>query len=380
MVSMKEIAGVCKVSPGTVSKALAGGAGVGAKTRARIVRVAERFGYLPNALVRGIQSGRSGTVAVAASNLGDPWVALVLRGALSRLEKAGQEAIVFDWDSKVRDGAHILRTMRERRVDGLLMFPPAEIPSEEYMAELRAFDRPVVLLDQTWPHLEFDFVGTDDATGAREAVSHLLALGHRHVAILAFTAVSTGRIRLCASLEALRAGGVEVPPRFLADGCDSFEAAHDAARRLLRLAPGRRPTAFICFNDIVALGAVAAAADAGIAVPGDVSVTGFCDLPLASQVRPALTTVRQDPEAVGQTAAGLVARRIESRAATDAARKVDPTIRELCAIRSGPVRAAPAKDGGDGRHVLLPTRLVVRGSTAAPPFFTQLNNPEGIHR
>ena len=379
MVSMKEIAEVCKVSPGTVSKALAGGAGVGAATRERIERVAKRFGYLPNALVRGIQSGRSDTVAVAVSNVGDPWGAQVMRGALARLEKAGLEAIVFDWDSKVRDGAHILRSMRERRVDGLLMFPPAEIPSEAYMAELRAFDRPVVLLDQTWPRLEFDFVGTDDAAGAREAAAHLLSLGHRRVAILAFSAVSTGRVRLETSLEALRAGGARVPSRFVADGCASFDAAYAAAGRLLRLPPSRRPSAFCCFNDIVALGAVAAAADAGIAVPGGLSVVGFCDLPFASQVRPALTTVRQDPEAVGCAAAERIVRRIAERAAGSraSAGAVDPTIRELRALRAG--RASATLPAAAGRSVLLPTSLVVRGTTAAPLSPDPIQ-PEGTKR
>lgn len=376
MVSIKEIAEVCKVSPGTVSKALSGATGVGDKTRERIARVAKRFGYLPNALVRCIQKGRSGTVAVAAGNVGDPWVALVMRGAFDRLERDGLEPVVFDWDSRVRDGAHILRGMRERRVDGLLMFPPAELPSPDYMAELRAFDRPIVLMDQTWPHLEFDFVGTDDAAGAMEAADHIVSLGHARIALLAYTAVSSGRVRLEAALERLAARGIAAPPaKWIAKDCGSFDSAYAAAGRWL--AARSRPTAILCFNDEVALGALAAAADARVRVPGELSVIGFCDLPDASRIRPALTTVRQDPEAVGARAADLLVRRIAASEATKPTKAEDPTIRALRAWRGGQDAASASSMGPS--TVLLPTSLVIRGTTGPAPT-PHTTNTKGDHR
>lgn len=366
MVSMKDIADVCKVSPATVSKALSNSGGVGAATRARILKVAKQFNYLPNALVRSIQSGRSKTVAVACNAIDDPWAALIMRGILQKLEEDHLEALVFNWDSSVRRDEHMLRSMRERRVDGLVMFPPAQIPTSEYMTELRAFHRPIVLIDQRWPHLEFDFVGTDDAAGSRALADHLLDLGHTRIANLHYANVSSGRARLDAFHEALAARGVSVPPHWLANSMASYETAHRQTTQWLS-AP-TRPTAIVCFNDLVALGALAAAADLGARVPDDVSVAGFCDLPVAAQVRPALTTVRQDPIGVGHEAAALLMKRIArtSGDAADAAPDADPTIRELRGWAGADAGTNEPNDAAP-RTVLLPTEPIFRQSTGRPP-------------
>src|SRR5690606_3227564 len=123
--------------------------------------------------------GQTMTIAVAANVMEDVYAGRILQAVFERLYDAGYEALIFSWDQQVRKGAHMLRSMGERRVDGLLMFPPAETPSAECMAELRSFQRPIVLLDQAWPGAEFDFIGFDDIGGARTATQHLLDLGHR---------------------------------------------------------------------------------------------------------------------------------------------------------------------------------------------------------
>ena len=365
MISMREIADVCQVSQATVSKALSNREGVGSKTRARILRVAKQFNYLPNALVRSIQSGQSKTVAVACNAIDDPWGSLIMRGILEKLGEEHFEALLFNWDSGVRENAHMLRSMRERRVDGLLMFPPAQIPSAEYMEELRAFNRPIALIDQRWPHLEFDFVGTDDAAGARALAEHLLDLGHTRIANLHYAGVSSGRARLDAFNAVLAERGVSTPRHWLANCQTSYEAAYRQTAKWLSGSP--RPTAIVCFNDLIALAALAAAADLGVPVPGELSITGFCDLPVAAQVRPALTTVRQDPLGVGRRAASLMMMRIAQHFTHDleCAPEPDPTIRELRdwageETETGTNAASP-------QTILLPTALVLRQSVGSAP-------------
>ena len=333
---MKDIARVCDVSQAVVSKALANRPGVSEETRRRILQVAQQFNYRPNALVRSLQRGQTMTIAVAANVVEDVYAGRILQAILERLYDAGYEALIFSWDQQVRQGSHMLRSMGERRVDGLLMFPPAETPSAEYMAELRSFARPIVLLDQAWPGAEFDFVGFDDVAGARAVTEHLLELGHRDIANLHYRAVSTGQDRFDGYLAAMIARGAVVREDRVLDSGGNYDVSYQQATRLL--ASPQRPTAVVCFNDVVALAVQAAAADAGLSVPRDLSVVGFADLPHAAQVRPALTTVRQNAGALGERAVSTILERIsEARA-------------------GGGDRAAT-------RDQRLPTELTVRGST-----------------
>lgn len=309
MVSMKEIATICKVSVGTVSKALAGQPGVGEKTGQRIREVAARFNYRPNALVRGMQTGRTQMVAVACNAVEDPWGSLVLRGALTTLHEFGYAPLLLQWDLEVQSGEHLLRSMGERRVDGVLMFPPAELPSPEYLQELRTFPGPVVLLDQRWPGNEFNFIGTDDRSGARAAMEHLLELGHSAIGCLHAPKVSTGRVRMQGFIEGLGRAGARLRDDWLAVA-DTYDTGVAAARTVLQ--QRLRPSALFCFNDVVAWGALNAAHDLGLKVPEDLSIVGFADLPLAAQLRPRLTTVRQPKEELGRRGVELLLQRIAS--------------------------------------------------------------------
>ena len=186
MVSMKDIASICGVSVGTVSKALSNQPGVSEKRCRHIQEVASRFNYRPNALVRGIQSGRTKSVAVGCNAVEDPWASMVLRGCLKALHEVGYEAWLLQWDLGVHSGEHLLRSMGERRVDGIIFFPPESEPSLEYHEELRNFPGPVILLDQRLNYHGYHFVGTDDRPGMLDALKHLVDLGHRSIGCIGF--------------------------------------------------------------------------------------------------------------------------------------------------------------------------------------------------
>lgn len=304
MSSLAEIARICGVSIGATSKALSGKAGVSEATRQRILSVAAQHNYRPNRLVHAIQSGRSMTVGLTCNDFRDDFSGRIVEGMLEVLYGADYDAIVISWDLCVHEGEKVLRTFAERRVDGMLMFPPADQPSQAYLQELKNFHRPIVVVDQTFAGVEdYDFVGSQDFEGGVLAAEHLISLGHGNIANLYHRKTSTGRARLEGFRSAMQRHGLAVHDKWMREiqryGTDE---AYRHARELLE--GPNPPSAFVTFNDWVAMDVLAAARDLGLSVPQDVSVVGFADLRIASVVRPRLTTIAQDPIAIGRRAAG----------------------------------------------------------------------------
>ncbi|MFA6959399.1 MAG: LacI family DNA-binding transcriptional regulator [Opitutaceae bacterium] len=304
MASLAEISRICGVSLGATSKALSGKPGVSEATRQRILSVAAQHNYRPNRLVHAIQSGRSMTVGLTCNDFRDDFSGRIIEGMLEVLYGADYDAIVISWDLCVHEGEKALRTFAERRVDGLLMFPPADQPSQAYLHELKSFHRPIVVVDQTFAGVkDYDFVGSQDFEGGALAAEHLIGLGHHNIANLFHQKTSTGRARLEGFRSAMQRHGLALHDQWMRE-IENYGTAepYDHARALLGGA--NPPSAIVAFNDWVALDVLAAAHDLGLSVPRDVSVVGFADLKLASVVRPRLTTITQDPLAIGRRAAG----------------------------------------------------------------------------
>lgn len=352
MASLAEISRICGVSLGATSKALSGKPGVSEATRQRILSVAAQSNYRPNRLVHAIQKGRSMTVGLTCGDFHSDFGGRIMEGMLEVLYAADYDPIVINWDLCVHEGEKVLRTFAERRVDGLLMFPPADQPSQEYLQELRNMRRPIVVVDQVFAGCEcYDFVGSQDFEGAVAATEHLLALGHRSIANLFHRQSSTGRARLEGFQHAMAKAGAAIHARWL---CEIVEyESKEAYRRARALLEGpERPSAILCFNDWVALDTLAAAADTGLSVPRDLSVVGFADLQMSACIRPRLTTVAQDPREIGRRAAA----RLVSLLETGAEARTSGSIGELAAEAQA---ASPTMDR-------VPVRLEVRDSTAAP--------------
>ncbi len=337
MISLNNIAEICGVSLGTVSKAIGGKPGVGEATRRRILTVAQQHNYRPNRLVHSIQRGRSMMIGVACNRFDDEFAGGMVTGIFETLFEANYDAMVIYWDRSVQKGVHVLNSLAERRVDGILMFPPASYPEGSYLDDLRSFPNPIIVLDQAWPGCEYDFIGSQDIEGALLATEHLIELGHRSIAHLGCRHTSTGEDRMKGFQKAMMRHGIAIHEKWVRDAWEPpFEDAYKIAREILE--QPERPSAIMTFNDMVALQTMAAAHDLGLRVPTDLSVTGFGDLSIATPVRPQITTVKQDPEEIGRRAAQRLIERIE-------AKSEDQPRPKLIQDR-------------------LPTRLVVRQSTA----------------
>lgn len=319
MPSLADISRICGVSLGATSKALSGKPGVSEATRKRILSVATQYNYRPNRLVHAIQKGCSMTVGLTCNDFRSDFSGRIIEGMLEVLYGADYDAIVISWDLCVQGGEQVLQTFAERRVDGLLMFPPADQPSLAYVQELRNFRRPIVVVDQTFAGCEdYDFVGSQDFEGGVLATEHLLKLGHRKIANICHRKTSTGRARLDGFLQAMARHGVTVHEKWIREVVHyGSDEPLTAARELLSASKEERPTALVCFNDWIALDVMGAAQDVGLRVPDDVSVMGFADLRASTSVRPRLTTVAQDPMEIGRRAATRLLGLLDERASQE---------------------------------------------------------------
>lgn len=332
------------MSVGTASQAFGRPELVSEELRKRVLAAAEALGYPgPDPAARRLRTGRAGAVGlVFAERLGyqftDPAAPAFLRGIAAGMHEAPTGLLLIP-DSRNRDEA--ARTVREAAVDGFIVYStPQNDPRVEAALARRV---PVVTVDQP-RGAATPFVGIDDRAAARSAAEHLRELGHERVAVLSFvTALGPG-----GSLELdLSAERLEGYKEGLAEAWDAGlvrtvrpnaqEPARDATGELLR-APDP-PTAILAMSDILAIGALEAAAEEGVAVPEELSVVGFDDSPVALHATPPLTTVAQPHEEKGRLAAQWLMEEVE--------------------------RGQRPEDGR--RRAILPTELVVRESTAPAP-------------
>jgi LacI family transcriptional regulator len=326
---------VAEVHPGTVSRALneQTRALVNPETAERVLRAAERLGYRPNPIARGLKTNRSFTVGVVIPDLTNPLFPPIVRGIEDRLTEAGYTALIVNTDNDADRERTQIAAMRARQVDGFIA-ATARL-DHELLAEAGAGGTPLVLVNRSFEDGSVPAVTVDDREGIRLAVEHVAALGHRRIGHLAGPQnVSTGHRRYLGFLEAMRTAGLEVPAGYV-----SFTAALTesegtrASAELLKLQP--RVTAVVAGNDRLAIGCYDTLAAHGLSCPEDVSIVGFNDMPFVDRLRPPLTTVRVPQREIGTVAADLLLQQLS-----------DPS--------------QPA------REILLEPALVIRASTGTP--------------
>ena len=338
---MAERAGV---SVGSASQAFGRPELVSEEVRKSVLAAAEELGYPgPDPAARRLRIGRAGAIGlIFAERLGyqftDPAAPAFLRGIARGMQDAPTGLLLIP-DSRYREQA--ARVVREAVVDGFIVY---SVPQNEPRVEAALARRlPVVTVDQP-RGAETPFVGIDDRAAARSAAEHVRELGHERVAVLSFiTALDpAGSLELDLTTERLEGyeqglGEAWEPSLVRTVRPNAPEPAREATLELLR--EPSPPTAILAMSDILAFGALEAAAELGVAVPAELSVVGFDDSPVAVHSTPQLTTVAQPHEEKGRLAAEWLMEDVE---------------------RGG---AEP----GRPRSAILPTELVVRDSTAPPP-------------
>ena len=329
---LADVARMARVSTATVSRALTQPDKVKAATAARIRQAVESLGYVAHGAARALASRRTRTVGAVIPTLDHAIFANTTHALQKALDEAGYTLLLACHEFDAEAEARMTQAFIERGVDGLVLLGTSHRPAVFRMIETHQV--PYVLtwaLDASGTH---PCVGFDNRAAAIRMTRYLLELGHREFAMISGITEGNERAgeRLEGVREALAAAGMVLRPERVVEKPYTLPAGREGLREVLRASP--RATAVVCGNDVLAIGALAECQAVGLAVPQQVSVTGFDDLEMAAVVAPGLTTVHFPTAELGSHAA-----------------------QHLLARLAG--RAAPGRTE-------LPVELVVRGS-AAPP-------------
>lgn len=302
--TIRDVATRAGVSKSLVSLVLQASGNVSEARRRAVLEAMDELGYRPNKLARGLSMPRTGTVGVLLNDLRNPWFVELLEGLTASLHAAGVSPVLADSYTDHRVGRRSVEALLEQRIDGLVVVGTT---TESAEIETAAAAVPVVLAGTRDPALPgVDVVVNDDEAGARKATAHLLALGHRRVAHLQGPD-EIGRLRRAGYEQAMASAGLE---SWVVQGGMSEESGYAAAVRLL--SGPSRPTAIFAFNDIACIGALSAAADNNLTVPGDVSLVGYDNTYLARIRHLSLTSVDNGNLAVGVQAGRFILERLGS--------------------------------------------------------------------
>lgn len=323
--TITDVARAADVAASTVSRAFSNPNRVNAQTREHVLAVAAELGYSPNPTARALESGRSNTLALLVPDITNPYFAGVIKGAERAAAAAGLTLVLGDTQENAATEEQLVRRLGPA-VDGFVL-AASRLPDDELRraAELN----PITLVNRATPGISC--VVADYDSGTRQIVDHLASLGHRSLVALGGPPESWSGARRWAGLQtAAKAAKMEV--RRFGPYSPTLEAGPAAADAAL----AARATAVVCHNDMLAIGVLRRLAERGVTVPDRVSVVGFDDMFGAQLCTPALTTLAERSEDAGARAVELLGRQAYQRVA-------------------------------EPGQVLLPTQLVIRGSTGQAP-------------
>ena len=329
-VTIKDVARETGLAISTVSNALAGKDLVKPETRAFVVETAERLGYRASIVARSLRAQRSYAIGVLIEDVSNPSAAAFVRGVEDVANSVGCTLLLADTDSDLERQVTAMRTLIDRQVDGLVLI--SQHLDDPRVREMLTSGTPSVLVQRRNSSLSLDYVGSDNAGGVTEALRYISRLGHSRVGFV------TGPMHSSSAherLEAFQTAAAEL--RFedsellIHEGRYSFDSGLEAAGFFSSLRTP--PTCIFASNDMNAIGLMQGLSERGMATPKDVSVVGLDDIDLAGLKAIDLTTVRLEKRAIGAEAAHLLLRRVE-----EPDRPIEVSI--------------------------LPTRLIVRGTTA----------------
>jgi DNA-binding LacI/PurR family transcriptional regulator len=341
--TMQDIADAAGVSQSTVSRVLTGAPNaipINPATRERILEVARQMRYRPNPLARGLRGARTNLLGVIVREITDPFFAGAIDAISTEANRRGYNVVLGHAHGRTEE-ARALRTVLETRHCDAILLVGDTSEQPRLMEELHDSNFAVVGLWQgTRPMPGVSIVGVDNRAGIEGLMSHLLGLGHRRIAFIggAFTGGQLiGDIgeRRAAFLERAAAEGLQIREGYVRDASNTLAGGAQAFRELMALP--EPPTAIMASTDVLAIGALHTACRMDIDVPGEVSVVGFDDLPMAEYTTPALTTVHMP---IAQMAAAGVKAAVEEQGGANAVTlrilKPEITVRDS----SGPAPSA----------------------------------------
>ncbi len=310
---MKDIARDLNVSVVTVSKVLRNHSDIGPETRERVLKRIKELNYQPNLAARSLVTGRTYTIGLVVPDLVHPFFAQVAKGLVKRLRPKGYSLIISsseeDPDLERQEIEHLLA----RQVDALIVASARTSP--DVFEKMEDQKTPVILIDRRFTGVKLNYVGVDDVEIGYMATRHLVDIGRQRIAHIRGRDLSNGLGRLEGYRKALAESKLSAPPEYVVEGRSTDESGdvsgYNAMKQLLALNP--QPDAVFCFNDPTAMGAMKAILEAGLNIPKDIAVVGAGNLRYSDQLRVPLTTVDQSSYELGERAAKLALKAIETK-------------------------------------------------------------------
>jgi DNA-binding LacI/PurR family transcriptional regulator len=329
--TMNDIAKKAQVSLSTVSRVLNNSAPVKRETRKAVLDAIKEFDFIPNALARGLATNTSKSIGFIIPEVLNPFYPELLQSVEEVASANGFFLEMYVSKMDPERERYFLNEMISRRTGGVI-FMCSKINDMEYIKRVKKKIN-IVSLQSDIPGV--DFVDTESRKGTRQAIEHLIGLGHRKIAFIGYRLdIQALDERLAGYKEALKKHNIDERHEYILDGGSMSDSGYVMTKKLLSLEDP--PTAIHCFNEYVTTGAYRAVNELKLSIPRDISISGMDNLKIAKILNPPLTTVAQPVESMGRIATELLIKNI--------------------------------KNGNIGVHqkIILPTELIIRSSTAPP--------------
>lgn len=317
-VTVVDVARLAGVSTATAARALGGYGAVKPSTHSRVQTAAEKLGYRANALARSMITGRTLTIGVIIADIDNPFFARVTRGITDVAKSHGLEVILANTDEDVTSEISAVQVLVQKRIDGLIVAPASRFHGEHLRGALEGGSS-VVLIDRQVDGLKADSVTLRNSSGARDAVSRLVDLGHRRIGYVSGAlkvessigpgGITTGEQRISGYRRALRDAGIPFDPSLIRTGGPRRQDAATQTSTLLDLVD--RPTAIIAADSLISLGVIEELHRRGVQIPYEVSVVGFDDAEWTTVIQPSFSVIAQPAYDLGARAGELLIERIE---------------------------------------------------------------------
>ena len=303
-VTIKDIAKEAGVSHSTVSRALRGSSLISGETTRRIQQTALELGYFPSAAARSLKTNRSQALGVIVTNIDDPYFSEVLQGIEEIAQGDNYSLFMAASQHDPERERLIVQAMRQHRVDGVIICSTTF--SDEQSQHFSNYGIPIVVVNNQAVEDYRYSIYHDDIDGSRQLTRHLIELGHRKIAYLGNSRSGrTTQDRLTGFRQEMESKGLSIPDGYVYEIPGSEPEKSGLAVEHF-LAAADRPTALVCFNDMMAIGMLKHLQGRGLCVPRDLSITGFDNIIFSNYTNPPLTTFDQPKRFIGQKAAELI--------------------------------------------------------------------------
>jgi LacI family transcriptional regulator len=339
LTSIRDVASAAGVSVATVSRVLNDHPAVRPDTRSRVMSAVTRLGYRPNAVARSLRTHQTRTLGLVISNVLNPFFTELARAVEDAARKRGYSVVIGNADERAALQEHHVRTLLERRIDGLLV-SPTEGGTSMIRDAVHA-GTPLVFVDRWISGIDVPVVRADGRGAVHDLVTHLHALGHRRPAIIGGpSGTTTGNERVEAFRSALDAFGMPLPREYIGQGDFRTGSGRRATAAFLDLP--QPPDAVFATDNLMALGAMDELRGRGLRVPEDMALAAFDDIPWFVHTDPPITAIAQPTATLGHRAVEALIDLVEGRSAECVTLSARLVKRRSCGERREPPLTTPA--------------------------------------